>query len=103
MMTCPSGVRLGSTTTLNEVEPTKAWSRKVELRGSRLPLASTLVVLSYRFQVAPPSCEIRKPTPDDPESPLPVEAMTSDLFGLFCRGNTSRCRSRPSSRRGYFD
>src|SRR4051794_17280828 len=89
MMTWPSGVRLGSTTTLNDVEPTKARSRRVELIGSRLPLASTLVVLSNRFQVAPPSWEIRKPTPVEPASPSPVEAITSDFVGSFFRGKTA--------------
>ena len=38
--------------------------------GSGLPLESTLTELSSRVQVAPPSMEIRKPTPGVPRVPL---------------------------------
>ena len=52
-------------------------------------MASTLSVLSARFQVAPPSSEIRKPTPGVPVSPSPVAAMMIDWLGLLLRGKTA--------------
>src|SRR5262249_36640673 len=88
MITWPSGVSWGSTTALNDVIPIKVRSRCAELIGRRLPLESTLFKLSYRFQVAPPSCEIRKPTPGVPVSPSPVAAMMSDWLGSWFRPKT---------------
>ena len=43
--------------------PTKARLRAADSIGNKLPLESTLIRLSYRFQVAPPFMEIKKPTP----------------------------------------
>ena len=52
------------------MSPTKVRSRSsdglVVSIGSGLPLESTLIELSSRVQVAPPSVEIRKPTPGVP-------------------------------------
>ncbi len=83
MITPPLGVSWGSTVTWYAVVPTNLRSRLVELMGSGLPLESTLFVLSSSFQVAPPSEEIRKPTPGASEAywPLvlpPVAAMMID-------------------------
>ena len=89
MITCPAGVGLGSTTTLNALSPTKMWSRTVEVIGSALPLASTLVVLSSSVQVAPPSIDRMKPTPCVRVSPLPVAAMMIDCRGSLFRGKTA--------------
>src|SRR5438045_1238087 len=90
MITLPLSVGRGSTTTLKEVVPTKAWSRSGELIGSGLPLASTLTVLSSRVQVAPPSIERRKPTPGLLVSPSPVAANTIDWLGSLLRPKTAR-------------
>ena len=46
MITWPVGVGLGSTATWKAVSPTNSRSRLAELIGRRLPLASTLSVLS---------------------------------------------------------
>ena len=81
MITWPEGLSLGSTTTLYDVLPTNSRLRSGESIGKRFPFESTLLVLSYRFQVAPPSWEIKKPTPGVPVSPSPVAAMMIDWFG----------------------
>ena len=49
--------------------------------GSRLPLRIDVVGAVERFQVAPPSIEIRKPTPGVPVSPSPVAAKMIDWLG----------------------
>ena len=48
-----------------------------------------MVVLSSRLQVAPPSFEIRKPTPGLPVSPSPVAATTIDWLGSLLRPKTA--------------
>src|SRR5271165_2881443 len=76
--------------------PTNSRLRCAESIGNMLPLASTLVVLSYRFQVAPPFMEIKKPTPGLVTTPgpvlsvlpSPVAAMRIDWLGLLLRPNT---------------
>src|SRR5271166_3360439 len=89
MITWPEGVALGSTVTAKAESPTNLRSRLVELIGSTLPLASTLFELSARVQVAPPSWEIRKPTPGVPVSPSPVAAKMIDWLGLSFLGKTA--------------
>src|SRR4051812_40740468 len=79
----------GSTTILNDVEPTKAWSRWFVGWPAGGLNGSELSVLSRRVQVAPPSVERRKPTPWLPTSPSPVAAKTTDWFGSLFRGKTA--------------
>src|SRR4051812_23563174 len=81
MIASPVVVGRGSTRILNEVEPTNAWSRAVYAR--------VLSVLSSSVQVAPPSIERRKPTPELPVSPSPVATKMIDWLGSLLRPKTA--------------
>ena len=77
--------------------PTNAWSRRVSLIDRTDPTVSpgfwfaavtTLTVLSSSRQFRPPSMERRKPTPEVPVSPSPVETRTIDWLGSLLRPKT---------------
>src|SRR4051794_25822194 len=57
---------------------------------SRWAYGTLLSVLSSQTQWAPPSVDRRKPLPEDPVSPSPVPAKTTDWVGSLLTPKTAR-------------